>query len=80
MEFNPIKIMQLKGQWHEFQAAHPKFMPFLKTAVRHTREGSVLALSVTDPDGKTIETNLRMSAQDIEFLQNFLSLSSDYHE
>lgn len=64
---NPMAIMQLMQRWSVFQSDHPKFVPFVN-AVKDTvmKEGSVLEMKVTDPDGKTTTTNIRVTANDVE--------------
>ena len=76
MDINPIKLMQLKGKWNDFQNAHPKFMPFLNAASNKMEPGSVFAISVTSPDGKVLETNLRLSADDVELLKEVAAITS----
>ena len=41
-------------------------MPFIKTA---WPEGNIIELSVKTTDGRTLETNLKLSSSDVELLQ-----------
>lgn len=41
-------------------------MQFPKRALK---EGSIMAITVTTPDGEKIETNLRIKAEDLELLK-----------
>ena len=68
MAMNPKKMMQAKQSWENFKASHPRLIPFINAAGAQVREGSIVAMSVTDPDGRVIETNLRVTAQDMELI------------
>ena len=50
-------LMQLKNSWATFTRNHPKFPKFLQ-------------IKVTTPEGKTIETNLKVRESDIELVRN----------
>ena len=64
---NPMMLMQLVQRWSVFQQDHPRFMPFFSAAKETVlTEGSVLELKVTDPEGKEITTNIRVTANDVE--------------
>ena len=64
---NPMMLMQLVQRWSLFQKDHPRFVPFLGAMKEVAlKEGSVLELTATDPDGKTITTNIRVTANDVE--------------
>ena len=67
MNFNPTMLMQIQQRIQTFQQDHPKFVAFLM-AIRDNalEEGSVIAMKVTTPDGRTIESNIKLTANDIE--------------
>ena len=72
---NPMALMQFAQRWSLFQEDHPKFMPFVNAAKGIAmKEGSVLELKATDPDGKTITTNIRVTANDVETFRMFADL------
>ncbi len=63
-------MMKLMSAWNRFQANHPKFPMFCKAAVsKGVREGSLIEIAVTTPEGEKIETNLRVQASDLELLR-----------
>lgn len=64
---NPALLLKAKAGKAAFMAAHPKFVPFLY-AVRDKamQEGTVIEMSVKTPDGKTLQTNLKLQASDME--------------
>lgn len=70
MNLNPMMLMQLQQKIQTFQQDHPKFVPFM-TAVKNNalEEGAVFAMKVTTPEGKTIESNIRLTANDIETIR-----------
>ena len=62
---NPLDMMKFSGLWSTFTANHPKFPKFIAAA---SRKG-VLAEGSTTPDGETLETNLKVTASDLELIQ-----------
>ena len=62
-------MLQMQNAWKAFTENHPKFPAFLKAAQHEIREGTVIAFTVTTPEGKTIESNLRLSASDIQLIE-----------
>lgn len=62
-------MLQMQNAWKTFTQNHPKFPPFLKAAQEEIREGTVLAFTVTTPEGKTIESNLKLNASDIQLIE-----------
>lgn len=67
---NIMNLMQLKESWAVFKNNHPKFPMFLKAASeRCLQEGSVVEIRVTSPEGKTLTTNLKLKASDLELFE-----------
>ena len=73
---NPLDMMKFSGLWSTFTANHPKFPKFIAAASRNLlahagvlAEGSVIAMQITTPDGETLETNLKITASDLELVQ-----------
>jgi hypothetical protein len=67
MNMNPMMLMQLQQRIQTFQQDHPKFVPFMMALKDNAlEEGSVFAMKVTTPDGRTIESNIKLTANDIE--------------
>lgn len=62
-------VLQLKNIWNTFTQNHPKFPLFLQAAQGTLREGSVIELAVTTPEGKKIESNLKLTASDMELFE-----------
>ncbi len=66
---NPMALMQLKGLYDKFKGNHPKVPMFFKAAGQMIDEGSIIEISVTDPQGKKITTNMKVSKEDLELFQ-----------
>ncbi len=66
---NPIALMQLKPMFERFRERHPKFIQFFGYAGKSISEGSLIEVTITDPEGKRIVTNIRVDADDIALFQ-----------
>ena len=68
---NPATLFRLKSELKAFQQEHPKFTAFLRYAAEHgLREGNVLEVTIRQPDGKEVRSNLRLSEDDVRMLQD----------
>lgn len=67
---NPMQLGKLLEAKKIFSDNHPKFMAFLRyvSAEKLVREGSVVELKITDPEGKTVSANLKVRESDLELL------------
>ena len=74
---NPIKLMQIKGMGERFQKNHPRIPGFFNAAMGSVREGSVIEMSVTDPEGKKLCANIRVTADDMDMLRQLAELSQN---
>lgn len=78
MNINPMKLLQLKGAWDTFQKNHPKFPQFVKVVGKGAlAEGTVLEITVTTAEGKTLSTNLKVTAQDMEMIRQLKELQNE---
>ncbi len=67
---NPAAIFQLLNMWKRFTNNHPKFPLFLKAvSQKGIKEGSVIEIRVTTPDGENFESNLKLSAEDMSMIE-----------
>lgn len=74
MSMNPLKLGQLKPKFKEFQSRHPRFVQFFTTAVpANVKKGSVLEVKVTNPEGKELKTNIKVTAEDAQLLSELFS-------
>ncbi|MCR5735851.1 MAG: hypothetical protein K6G22_14720 [Lachnospiraceae bacterium] len=63
-------VMKMTQAWNTFTANHPKFPAFLNAARgMGIKEGTIIGISVTDPDGHTIDSNVKVTASDLELFE-----------
>lgn len=73
---NPTSLFKMKGLWDRFTKNHPKFPKFLQAVQQKgIQEGTILAMSITTPSGEKLETNLRVTAEDMELFKELKQLS-----
>ncbi|MDE6531387.1 MAG: hypothetical protein K2K96_11570 [Lachnospiraceae bacterium] len=67
---NPAVLFKIKGAWDTFSANHPKFPLFIK-AVQQSgiKEESIIEIAVVTPEGKRLETNVKLTASDMELIE-----------
>lgn len=67
---NPMKLIQLRPLVTKFQNDHPKFFQFIAAVGQSgMREGTIVEISITDPDGKNLCSNLKLSKEDLELFE-----------
>ncbi|MEY8353456.1 hypothetical protein AALB39_08870 [Lachnospiraceae bacterium 54-53] len=67
---NLMNLMQLKEAWNVFKNSHPKFPLFLKAVYKNSlKEGSLVEIRITTPEGKTLASNLKLTASDLELME-----------
>lgn len=78
MNFNQLALLQqLKTGMDRFRAGHPKFPMFLKAISQDAlREGTVIEISVTTPEGKNYCSNVRLNTDDMEFIEALKNLNA----
>ena len=78
MNLNQLAMLQkLKSGIDRFRANHPKFPLFLKSVSQDAlREGSVIEISVTTPEGKNYCSNVRLNADDMELMETLKNLNA----
>ena len=63
-------MMKISGAWNTFKKNHPKFPAFCQAVSRKgIREGSIIEITFTTPEGEKIETNLKVKESDLELLK-----------
>ena len=72
---NPMAVLKLKPLVESFRNNHPKFGPFL-SAAGAMKEDSILEMKVTTPEGQTIISNLKLTADDLALFAELRSLLS----
>ncbi|MBO4419749.1 MAG: hypothetical protein J5789_07995 [Oscillospiraceae bacterium] len=67
---NPAKLYQLKKQFEAFNARHPKFMRYLAYITdNYIAEDTVMDVTVTNAEGKSLHGNAKLTAEDVAFLR-----------
>lgn len=77
MAINPMALTKVKKSWDTFCGNHPRFPAFLQ-AVRSAgiKEGTIIEVTVTTPEGRNMTTNLRITASDMQAFEDLKGLQS----
>ena len=74
-DMNPMNFMKAKGLLTQFTTNHPKLPAFFRAASKVIGEGTVLELTVTTAEGKTLCTNMKVKPEDMQLVQELKNLS-----
>lgn len=76
MNFNQLAmIQQLKSGMDRFRSNHPKFPMFLQAVSQNALvEGSVIEINVTTPEGKNYCSNIKVTADDLAFIETLKNM------
>lgn len=67
---NPKDIFKLRERLGIFQSQHPKVQCFFQDAAANAlKEGSVVEMKITSPEGKEYVANIRLTREDIETIE-----------
>lgn len=78
MALNPAMLFKIKGAWEKFVSNHPKFPMFLRAAsATGIKEGYIIEVKITDTEGKTICTNVKLTDSDIELIDMIKDMSTN---
>lgn len=73
---NPTAIFKAKKSWETFCENHPRFPAFLQAVqASGLREGTIIEVSVTTPEGKTLTTNVKLTESDMQAFYDLKGLS-----
>lgn len=77
--FNQLAAMQkAKEAVDRFRKNHPKFPPFITAVGKDAlKEGTLIEITVTTPDGTRYESNLKLNAEDMELMNMLTALNKD---
>lgn len=68
---NPGILLKIKSLKEIFALNHPKFPLFLQAVNKEMLlEGSIIEIKVSRPDGKEMNSNVKLNASDIELVHN----------
>lgn len=66
---NPMALMKIKGMFEKFRNNHPKVPLFFNAVSQSIDEGSIIEINVTTSQGKNLCTNMKVTADDLEMIQ-----------
>lgn len=70
-------VMKLRKAWSTFSGNHPKFAQFLgAVAAGKVTEDTVIGITVTYPDGRTLDTNMKVTQSDLELFESLKALAN----
>lgn len=79
LNFNQLAALQkAKETVDRFRKNHPKFPAFVEAVGKNAlKEGSLIEITVTTPDGTRYESNLKLNAEDMELMEMITSLGKN---
>lgn len=78
MNINPMTLLGLKGDVDKFKNNHPKFLKFAKALAKAgIQEGTVMECKVITTDGLELQTNIQVTADDLELFEKLKNLRQD---
>ena len=67
-------IMKITGAWNTFKSNHPSSRHSVRQFHAKLKEGSIIEIAITTPEGEKIETNLKVKDSDLELLKQLSDL------
>lgn len=68
-------MLKLGGLWAKFSKNHPKFPQFVKAVQKNGfKPDTVVDLKITYPDGNAIDTNIKISEEDLKLFEELKKL------
>ncbi|MBR6071131.1 MAG: hypothetical protein IKP78_11130 [Ruminococcus sp.] len=71
---NPLAMMKLKPLFETFCQDHPKFLMFLGAVGGAVDKDSIIEMTLTNSQGQTMKTNIKINDNDIELFQELSKL------
>lgn len=70
-------ILKVRQAWKTFTDNHPKFPMFLGAVQREgIKEGSIIEVSITTPEGRTMNTNIKVTESDLQLFEMLKGLGN----
>ncbi len=67
---NPFDFFKVKAGLGKLGEEHPKLFPFMQAvSAAGAKEGTIVEMKVTTPEGQVLESNLKLTANDIELFR-----------
>ncbi len=75
---NPMALLMLKSSFEKFQNNHPKFIQFVQAIMQMgVKEGTIFECKVIMSDGKELQTNLKITQDDLEMFEKLKEVSKN---
>lgn len=72
---NPAALLTFKKKIEEFGMRHPRFVSFIQALKgQEMPVGSIIDITVTMPTGETYQSNIKLTAEDLEMLKTISSM------
>ena len=71
---NPLAMMKLKPLFETFCQDHPNFLMFLGAVGGAVDKDSVIEMTLTNSQGQTMKTNIKINDNDIALFQELSKL------
>lgn len=71
---NPMDMMKIAGRMQKFNEDHPKMKAFIAAVRGDFREGTVIEISVTNPEGENKAANIKLNSDDVETLNMLMNM------
>lgn len=76
MAINPMQLFALKGDFDKFKKNHPRFIQFIQAISQDgIKEGTVLECKVIGTDGREMQTNIKVTQDDLELFAKLKNLA-----
>lgn len=78
MNINPMALLGLKNDFDKFKNNHPKFLQFAKALTKSgIQEGTIMECKVITVDGQELQTNIKITADDLELFDKLKNLRQE---
>ncbi|MBR1824050.1 MAG: hypothetical protein IJ779_07440 [Ruminococcus sp.] len=74
---NPLSAVKLLPLGKRFIANHPKMKAFVNTALAMMGEDSVVEIKVKNAEGRTIVSNFKLTADDVDLINELNKLKNE---
>lgn len=76
MAINPMQLFALKSDFDKFKNNHPRFIQFIQAISQDgLKEGTVLECKVIGVDGREMQTNIKVTQDDLELFAKLKNLA-----
>ncbi|MBQ9136879.1 MAG: hypothetical protein IJX66_12395 [Lachnospiraceae bacterium] len=70
-----MQLLGLKNDLEKFKNNHPRFIQFIQAIAQDgLNEGTILECKVITPEGREMQTNIKVTQEDLELFQKLKSM------